>query len=62
MTEKKVYLIQDDVNHDGRADITIRGPTGPMMTLYNWKQMLGYFCGLTVSLVVAGLSAGALIL
>lgn len=62
MSEKKIYLIQDDVNNDGKKDLTIGGPLGPMVTLYNWKQVIGFFLGSTLSLVVAGLSVGAVIL
>lgn len=59
---KSFRIVEEDVDKDQREDLTIRGPYGPVMTLYGWKHMIGYFCGLTVSILVAGISAGALIL
>lgn len=62
MKKKTLQIVEDDLNADGQKDLTLMGPLGPMITLYGWKQVLGYFCGLALSLVVAGLTVGTLVL
>lgn len=62
MNKKSLQIVEDDLNADGQKDLTLMGPLGPIMTLYGWKQVLGYFLGTTLSLVVAGLTVGAVIL
>lgn len=58
---KSFRIVEEDVNSDQKKDLTIMGPHGPITTIYGWKQMVGYFCGVTLSLVCAGLSVGAIL-
>ncbi len=58
---KVLQIVEDDTNADGKKDITIVGPMGPIATVYGWKQMIGYFCGLTLSFIVAGLGVGSVL-
>lgn len=62
MRKNTLQIIEDDCNDDGQKDLTLMGPLGPIVTLYGWKQVLGYFLGTTLSLVVAGLTVGAVVL
>lgn len=62
MKAKTLQIVEDDLNSDGQKDLTLMGPLGPIVTLYGWKQVLGYFLGATLSLVVAGLTVGAVVL
>ena len=62
MKAKTLQIVEDDLNGDSQKDLTLMGPLGPIVTLYGWKQVLGYFCGLALSLVVAGLTVGAVVL
>lgn len=62
MKRRTLQIVEDDQNSDGQKDLTLMGPLGPIVTLYGWKQVLGYFLGTTLSLVVAGLTVGTVIL
>lgn len=62
MKRKTLQIIEDDRNADGQKDLTLMGPLGPIVTLYGWKQVLGYFLGTTLSLIAAGLTVGAVVL
>lgn len=62
MKRRTLQIVEDDTNADGQKDLTLMGPLGPIVTLYGWKQVLGYFCGLALSLVAAGLTVGAVVL
>lgn len=62
MKKKTLQIVEDDLNADGQKDLTLMGPMGPMVTIYGWKAMIGYFLGATLSLVVAGLTVGTICL
>lgn len=62
MKKKTLQIIEDDLNDDGQNDLTLMGPLGPIVTLYGWKQILVYFLGTALSLIVAGLTVGAVVL
>ena len=59
---RSLQIVEDDCNKDGKKDLTIVGPVGPIATIYSWRQIIGFFCGLTLSIALAGLGVGSVLL
>lgn len=52
---KTFRLVEEDVDHDGRNDLTFTIGNKPAMTVYDWRSMFLSWVATTTSLFVAGL-------
>lgn len=55
MADKIFRIVEDDVNDDGKQDITITQGGTPIITFYDWKSVLISWLSTTSALFVAGL-------
>ena len=56
--EKIFRVVEEDVNKDGKTDLTIQHGNDKIMTFYGWKSMALQWACTTAALFVAGMGVG----
>lgn len=56
MADKIFRIVEEDINDDGKDDITISQGGVPIITFYDWKSVLMSWISTTSALFVAGVA------